>query len=151
MIKEITMNQIQLQVGMKAPDFKAVTTSGDSVALSDFKGKTVILYFYPKDDTPGCTVEACSFRDAKDDIKALGAVVLGVSRDSVDSHKQFAEKFSLNFPLLADENSEIINAYGVTKRDTFLIDKDGAINKIWKDVNVEGHDQEVMDAIRALK
>jgi thioredoxin-dependent peroxiredoxin len=151
MIKEITMNQIQLQVGMKAPDFKAVTTSGDSVALSDFKGKTVILYFYPKDDTPGCTVEACSFRDAKDDIKALGAVVLGVSCDSVDSHKQFAEKFSLNFPLLADENSEIINAYGVTKRDTFLIDKDGAINKIWKDVNVEGHDQEVMDAIRALK
>lgn len=150
-IKEIPMNQKQLQEGTKAPDFKAVTTFGDSVALSDYKGKNVILYFYPKDDTSGCTKEACSFRDAKEDIKALGAVVLGVSRDSVESHKSFTDKYNLNFPLLADVNSEVINAFGVSSRDTFLIDGEGTIRKIWRGVNVDGHDKEVLNAIRALQ
>src|SRR5437870_6855821 len=102
-----------LKVGQKAPDFTVMNDSGEKVKLSDFKGKKIVLYFYPKDDTPGCTKEACAFRDGISEIKDRGAVVLGASTDSVDSHKKFKSKFELNFPLLADTDKKIVEAYGV--------------------------------------
>src|SRR6267142_1917805 len=101
----------RLKVGDKAPDFNVSTDAGQKVKLSDFKGKKIVLYFYPKDDTPGCTKEACAFRDGFDEIKDRGAVVLGVSTDSVDSHKKFKSKFELNFPLLADTDKKIDEHY----------------------------------------
>src|SRR6476469_4322713 len=104
-----------LKVGQKAPAFTLLNDSGQKVKLSDLKGKKVVLYFYPKDDTPGCTKEACAFRDGIDEIKARGAVVLGVSADSVDSHKKFKSKFDLNFALLADTDKKMVEAYGVWK------------------------------------
>src|SRR5262249_19768839 len=125
-----------LKVGQKAPDFTVLNDEGQKVKLSDFKGKKVVLYFYPKDDTPGCTKEACAFRDGFDEIKAQGAVVIGVSVDSVDSHKKFKNKFDLNFPLLADTDKKIVEAYGTWKeksmygkkymgieRTTFIVDE----------------------------
>src|SRR5688572_25664153 len=104
-----------MKVGDKAPDFSALDDSGKKVKLSDLKGKKVVLYFYPKDDTPGCTKEACNFRDGIDAIKKQGAVVFGVSADSVDSHKKFKNKFDLNFQLLADTDKKIVEDYGVWK------------------------------------
>ena len=104
-----------MKIGQKAPDFTVADDSGKKVKLSDFKGKKVVLYFYPKDDTPGCTKEACNFRDGFAEIKKAGAVVLGVSADSVESHKKFKSKFDLNFPLLADTEKKIIEGYGVWK------------------------------------
>ena len=152
-----------LKEGDTAPAFTAETQSGDRVALSDLKGKPVVLYFYPKDDTPGCTKEACAFRDGYADFKKAGAVVLGVSTDPVKSHKKFADKFSLPFPLLADEEKKIVEAYGVwgeksfmgrkymgTHRVTFLIGPDGKIAKIWPSVKPEEHPAEVLEAIRNL-
>jgi len=141
MAKEI---QLKLKEGDKAPAFAAETSSGGRVSLSDFKGKQVVLYFYPKDDTPGCTKEACGFRDAYSQFKKKGAAVLGVSTDPVKSHDKFIEKFNLPFPLLADPEKKIVQDYGVwgeksfmgrkymgTHRVTFLIGKDGRIEKIW--------------------
>src|SRR2546425_11099061 len=104
-----------LKVGQKAPDFTVMNDKGEKVKLSDLKGKKVVLYFYPKDDTPGCTKEACAFRDGIDEIKQRGAVVIGVSVDSVDSHQKFKNKFDLNFPLLADTGKKIVAAYGTWK------------------------------------
>ena len=104
-----------LKVGQKAPDFTVMDDQGEKVKLADLKGKKVVLYFYPKDDTPGCTKEACAFRDGIDKIKKRGAVVLGVSADSMESHKKFKSKFDLNFPLLADSDKKMIEAYGVWK------------------------------------
>ena len=146
-----------LQEGDRAPAFLLKDDNGESVKLSDLKGSKVVLYFYPKDDTPGCTKEACSFRDGFSEMKKKGAVVLGVSADSVESHVKFKEKFKLNFPLLSDPDKEVINAYGVWKekslygrkfmgieRTTFVIDESGKIKKIFPKVKVDGHYDEVL-------
>ena len=149
-----------LKVGQKAPDFTVSSDTGQKVKLSDFKGKKVVLFFYPKDDTPGCTKEACAFRDGIDEIRKRGAVVLGVSADSVDSHKKFKSKFDLNFPLLADTDKKIVESYGVWKeksnygktymgieRTTFIIDPHGKISDIFPKVKVDQHYDEVLDAL----
>ena len=149
-----------LKVGQKAPDFTVMDDQGEKVKLADLKGKKVVLYFYPKDDTPGCTKEACAFRDGIDKIKKRGAVVLGVSADSVDSHKKFKSKFDLNFPLLADSEKKMIEAYGVWKeksmygkkymgieRTTFVIDENGKISHIFPKVKVDQHYDEVLEAL----
>ena len=149
-----------MKVGQKAPDFTVVDDSGRTVKLSDFKGKKVVLYFYPKDDTPGCTKEACSFRDGISEIRKQGAVVLGVSADSAESHKKFKTKFELNFPLLADTEKKIIEDYDVWKeksmygrkymgieRTTYVIGKDGKISHIFPKVKVGEHYDEVLAAL----
>src|ERR1700745_2854038 len=148
-----------LKVGQKAPDFTALNDAGEKVKLSSFKGKNVVLYFYPKDDTPGCTVEACASRDGIDEIKKRGAVVIGVSTDSVESHKKFKNKFDLTFPLVADTDKKIAEAYGTWKeksmygkkymgieRTTFIIDDQGKISHIFPKVKVQEHYDEVLDA-----
>src|SRR5262245_47378647 len=149
----------ELKVGQKAPEFTLLNDNGEKVKLSDFKGKKVVLYFYPKDDTPGCTKEACNFRDGLDEIADRGAVVLGVSADSVESHKKFKKKFDLNFQLLSDPDKKMIENYGVWKeksmygkkymgieRTTFLIGKDGKISSIFPKVKVPDHYDEVLKA-----
>jgi peroxiredoxin Q/BCP len=151
---------LKLKEGDPAPDFSAAMNDGSRVALSDFRGKNVILYFYPKDDTPGCTKEACGFRDDFAAFKKKGAVILGVSTDPVKSHAKFVEKFKLPFALLADEEKRIVEAYGVwgqktfmgrkylgTHRVTFLIGPDGTIKKIWPAVKPEEHPREVLAAL----
>jgi peroxiredoxin Q/BCP len=157
MAKELNL---KLKEGDPAPDFSAATNGGGKISLADFQGKNVILYFYPKDDTPGCTKEACAFRDALSEFKKRGAVVLGVSTDSAKSHDKFVEKFKLPFPLLADEDKKIVEAYGVwgektfmgrkymgTHRVTFLIGGDGRIKKIWPQVKPDDHAAEVLAAL----
>jgi thioredoxin-dependent peroxiredoxin len=149
-----------MKVGQKAADFSVVDDFGKTVKLSDFKGKKVVLYFYPKDDTPGCTKEACNFRDGIAEIRKHGAVVLGVSADSVESHKKFKKKFDLNFQLLADTDRKIVESYGVWKeksmygkkymgieRTTFVIDEDGKISHIFPKVKVDEHYDEVLAAL----
>jgi peroxiredoxin Q/BCP len=157
------MTGVQLQEGAPAPEFDLPSSTGESIALDDFKGKkSVVLYFYPKDDTPGCTTEACSFRDNIASVQGHGAAVLGVSPDSVESHEQFRDKFSLNFPLLADDGARVSQAYGVwvererdgkksmgIARTTFLIDPEGNIKKIWRQVNPNEHVAEVLEALQA--
>jgi len=151
---------IELKPGDKAPDFTAATQTGERVSLADFKGKHVILYFYPKDDTSGCTKEACAFRDDFASFKQKGAVVLGVSIDSTASHAKFLDKYKLPFTLLADEDKKIVQAYGVwgeksfmgrkylgTHRVTFLIGPDGRIKQVWPQVKPAEHAQEVLAAI----
>jgi peroxiredoxin Q/BCP len=151
---------IKLAPGDKAPDFTTTTQDGTQVSLHDFKGKQVILYFYPRDDTPGCTKEACAFRDEFAAIKAKGAMVLGVSTDSAKSHAKFAQKYKLPFTLLADEEKQIVQAYGVwgeksfmgrkyqgTHRVTFLIGPDSKIKKVWPEVKPQEHAREVLDAL----
>jgi peroxiredoxin Q/BCP len=157
MAKELAL---KLKEGDIAPDFTAPANGGGSVSLSSLKGKQVILYFYPRDDTPGCTKEACAFRDYFSDFKKKGAVVLGVSVDPVKAHDKFVEKFTLPFPLLADEDKKIVEAYGVwgqksfmgrkymgTHRVTFLIGPDGRIKRIWPKVKPEDHAEEVLAAL----
>jgi len=144
--------------GAKAPAFAAEDQHGATVRLADFKGKSaVVLYFYPKDDTPGCTAEACSLRDGFAELRAAGAVILGVSADTGQSHKAFAEKFHLPFSLLADPDKKIIEAYGVkipiigiAKRVTFIIDKQGVVRRVISDVNTGGHDQQVLASLKEL-
>jgi peroxiredoxin Q/BCP len=149
-----------MKVGQKAPDFSVKDDSGQTVKLSDLKGKKVVLYFYPKDDTPGCTKEACNFRDGIAAIKKLGAVVLGVSADSVESHQKFKKKYELNFPLLADTDRKVIEAYDVWKeksmygrkymgieRTTYVIGKDGKISHIFPKVKVAEHADDVLEAL----
>jgi peroxiredoxin Q/BCP len=156
-----TQVQLKLKEGDKAPEFSAVSNGGGRVSLADFKGKHVILYFYPRDDTPGCTIEACAFRDQFAQLKKKGAVVLGVSTDTAASHDKFVAKFSLPFPLLVDEDKRIVTAYGVwgqktfmgrkfmgTNRVTFLIGPDGRIQKIWPKVKPEQHAVEVLAALQ---
>ncbi len=151
---------ILLKPGDPAPEFSAPATDGSTITLSGLKGHPVILYFYPKDDTPGCTKEACAFRDLYSAFKEKGAVVLGVSVDSVKSHKKFSDKFQLPFPLLSDENKAIVNAFGVwgektfmgrkyngTHRVTFLIDPAGRIKSIWPQVKPEEHAEEILAAL----
>lgn len=147
--------------GKKAPVFTLKNQDGKSVSLKDFNGKKVVLYFYPKDDTSGCTKEACSFRDGFPEFNNLNAVILGISPDSVESHKKFAEKYNLPFTLLSDEPREVIEKYEVWKeknnygkkymgveRTTFLIDENGIISKIFPKVKVDGHDQELLEALK---
>ena len=152
-----------LEIGSKAPAFSLMSDSGKKVKLSDYKGQPVVLYFYPKDDTPGCTKQACAFRDASTQMKDLGAVVLGVSPDSQDSHAKFRDKFSLNFPLLADLDHKLADEYGAWReknmygkksmgiqRCTYLIAADVTIAKVWKKVSVDGHDSQVIEALQQL-
>jgi peroxiredoxin Q/BCP len=149
-----------LKIGDTAPAFSLPTAEGKTIALKDLRGKKVVLYFYPKDDTPGCTKEACSFRDNLARVKRKGAVVLGVSADSVAAHKKFAEKYELSFPLLSDESKETIQAYGVWQqksfmgrkymgivRSTFVIDEKGKIAHVFMNVKVAGHTDEVLEVL----
>lgn len=142
---------------MKAPDFSLADQDDRIHKLSDYRGKWVVLYFYPKDDTPGCTKEACNFRDFLDTFKEKGVAILGVSKDSVISHKKFAEKYHLNFPILSDESKEVIKAYKAwgkkkflgrefegTLRMTYLIDPKGEIGKVYKNVNPTIHASEIL-------
>ena len=153
--------ELTLKEGDTAPEFSAETDGGKRISLAELKGKYIILYFYPRDDTPGCTKEACGFRDAWQELQDIGAVVLGVSTDSVKKHDKFVKKFSLPFPLLADENQSIVTDYGVwglkkfmgrefmgTHRITFLINSEGKIEKIWPKVKPDQHAQEVLEAIQ---
>jgi peroxiredoxin Q/BCP len=152
------MSAKELKVGDAAPDFRLPSTEGREIALKEFRGKkNVVLYFYPKDDTPGCTKEACSFRDEQTKFDKKDAVILGVSFDGLESHKKFAGKYKLPFPLLSDADKKIAEAYGVYKeksmygrtymgieRSTFLIDKDGKIAQIYRKVKVDGHSDEIL-------
>jgi peroxiredoxin Q/BCP len=152
-----------IEEGAAAPEFELEDDAGKKVKLSGLRGKPVVLYFYPKDDTPGCTKEACSFRDRRSDLERRGAVVLGVSPDTVASHGKFRDKYSLNFPLLADPDHRLAESYGAWReknmygkksmgiqRSTFLIDRAGKVRKVWKKVSVEGHDEDVLAALAAL-
>ena len=152
-----------LAVGSKAPAFTMKTDGGGKVSLSELKGKNVVLYFYPKDDTSGCTAEACGFRDNLAAFKKLDAAIIGVSRDSVESHDKFKKKYDLNFALGSDETGKVTEAYGVwveksmygkkywgVQRSTFLIDRDGRIAKVWPKVKPEGHAEEVLEAAQSL-
>ena len=149
-----------LEEGKKAPDFKLKDQLGKAVSLGDFKGKNVVLYFYPKDNTSGCTAEACNFRDEFPKFGKLNAEIIGISPDSSESHKKFAEKFELPFILLSDEDKKVVEAYGVWKeknmygrkymgveRTTFIIGEDGKIKKIFRKVKVPGHNKEVIEAL----
>ena len=146
--------------GEPAPDFTLQDDRGEPVRLSEFRGRPVVLYFYPKDDTPGCTKEACAFRDRQAELAERGAVVLGVSPDGVASHARFRDKFGLNFPLLADPDHAVAEAYGAWReknqygrrsmgiqRSTFLIGPDGVVRRAWPKVAVDGHDDEVLAAL----
>lgn len=152
-----------IEEGQKAPDFKLQADDGSTVKLSELRGSPVVLYFYPKDDTPGCTKEACSFRDRRRELEKLGVKVLGVSADSVESHERFRDKFKLNFPLLADVDHKVAEKYGAWReknmygkksmgivRSTFLIDADGKVAKVWKAVKVDGHDDAVVESVKRL-
>ncbi len=152
--------ELKLKVGDPAPEFTATTNGGETLSLSSLKGKSVVLYFYPRDDTPGCTKEACAFRDEFAAFKKKGAVILGVSTDPVKSHDKFVEKFQLPFQLLADEDKKIVEAYGVwgqksfmgrkfmgVHRVTFLIGPDGRIVRIWPEVKPAEHPAEVLASL----
>jgi peroxiredoxin Q/BCP len=157
-----TKLQPTLREGDEAPAFTAMTTDGTTVSLHDFKGRDVILYFYPKDDTPGCTKEACAFRDRHAAFRKAGVVVLGISTDGVKSHAKFSAKYKLPFPLLSDEQKQIVSAYGAwgeksfmgrkyqgTYRWTFWIDGSGKIRKIWTDVKPNEHADQILALLRA--
>ena len=152
-----------VEQGTRAPEFTLPDQNGDEVALADFRGQPVVLYFYPKADTPGCTTQACGIRDHRADYEAAGAVVLGVSPDSVDDVKKFADKQSLNFRLLADEDHAVCETYGVwgeksmygktywgAQRATFIIDPDGTVAKVFPKVSPKTHDEVVLEALAEL-
>jgi peroxiredoxin Q/BCP len=152
-----------IEEGQRAPAFTLTADDGSKVRLSELKGQPVVLYFYPRDDTPGCTREACAFRDQQAKLKKLGARVLGVSADSIESHEKFRDKYRLNFPLLADPDHQVAEKYGAWReknmygkksvgiqRSTFLIDAGGKVVKVWKRVKVDGHDSQVLHALQEL-
>ena len=154
---------MSLEVGDKAPNFNLPTDGGGNISLKDLKGETVILYFYPKDDTPGCTKEACGFRDALPDFSKAKAKVIGVSKDPVKKHDKFKDKYDLTFPLASDEDGSVCESYGTwveksmygrkymgIDRATFLIDGKGVIRGIWRKVKVPGHVDEVLKAAQEL-
>lgn len=155
---------MKLKVGMRAPDFVLLDQAGREHSLNEYRGKWVVLYFYPKDDTPGCTVEACSFRDNFTSLKRSGVVVLGVSVDPVKKHEKFAEKYELPFRLLSDEEKRVVKSYGVwgkkkfmgreylgTNRVTFLIDPKGSIASIFEKVKPQDHALEILKAVKGMK
>ena len=163
------MSDTEIKESQPAPDFTLPAIGSDDIVkdgqvhLGDLKGHNVVLYFYPKDDTPGCTAEACSFRDANHLMQKQGVVVLGVSADDLASHQKFAEKYGLPFPLLSDTETVVSQLYGVWKeknmygkkylgvnRETFLIDKEGIVRKVWPKVKADQHAQEVLDTIETL-
>ncbi len=152
-----------VQEGKAAPAFTLMSDDGTKVRLAALKGAPIVVYFYPKDDTPGCTKEACAFRDRRSDLQALGVHVLGISPDSIASHVKFRDKYQLNFPLLADPDHQVAEKYGAWReknmygkksmgiqRSTFLIDGEGKVAKVWPRVKVEGHEQQVLDAVKEL-
>ena len=154
---------MSIKVGDKAPDFTLPSDGGGKVSLKALKGKAVVLYFYPKDDTSGCTAESCAFRDALPNFSKVKAEVVGISRDSVASHDQFKAKYGLTFPLASDEDGKVCEAYGTwveksmygrkymgIERSTFLIDAKGVIRHVWRKVKVPGHAEEVLEAAAAL-
>jgi peroxiredoxin Q/BCP len=151
----------EFREGVEAPDFTLPASGGQSISLHDLRGKKLILYFYPNDDTPGCTKEACQFRDLFPDFSASGATVLGISPNDSGSHDRFVAKYGLPFTLLADPGHKIAHRYGVWKqksnygrkymgieRSTFLIDEDGIIQRVWRNVRANGHAQRVLEAIQ---
>ncbi len=153
------MSKITLQEGDKAPDFSGKIQTGESVSLSDYKGKKLILFFYPKDNTPGCTAEACNLRDHFTELKEQGFELLGVSPDSERKHQNFINKYELPFPLLADTEQEVLNAYGVwgeksmygrtyegVFRTTFIIDEEGKVEKVFKKVKTKTHAEQILEA-----
>lgn len=150
-----------LQIGDIAPDFTLPNESGESVTLSALTGKKILLYFYPKDDTPGCTKEACDFRDHFNTFQSHGVLVFGISKDHAKSHLKFKEKYNLPFPLLIDENADVCESYGVVDkksmfgktflgitRSTFLIDENGKISAIWRKVKVPGHVEQILNELK---
>lgn len=154
---------MSLDVGAPAPDFTLPTDGNGSITLSALTGKPVVLYFYPKDDTSGCTAEACQFRDMQPDFSGVDAVVIGLSKDSVASHDKFKKKYELPFTLASDSDGAVCEAYGVwveksmygkkymgIERATYLIDRDGKIAKVWRKVKVPGHGADVLKAVKAL-
>jgi thioredoxin-dependent peroxiredoxin len=163
------MSDAPVEESQLAPDFTLPAIGSETVVkdgnvrLSALRGKNIVLYFYPKDDTPGCVSEACSFRDADHEMQKRGIVVLGISADDIASHEKFADKYGLPFPLLSDTDTTVSQRYGVWKeknlygkkymgiaRETFLIDKEGIVRKVWPKVKAEGHASEVLDTIEAL-
>jgi len=153
-----------IEPGNNAPAFTLTADDGSKVRLSELKGSPVVLYFYPKDDTPGCTREACAFRDQKAALKKLDAKVFGISPDDVASHEKFRDKYDLNFPLLADPDHKMAEKYGAWReknmygkksmgiqRSTYVIDAAGKVAKLWKAVKVDGHDEKVLEALAALQ
>ncbi len=152
-----------VSIGDTAPDFTLPTDGNDEITLSDLKGKNVVVYFYPKDNTPGCTTESCDFRDEMPNFEELDTAIIGISTCSVTKHDKFKNKYNLNFPLASDENSDVCERYGTwveknlygkkymgIQRATFLIDKDGKINAIWPKVKVKGHVEDVKAALEKL-
>jgi len=163
MAKAGEADRVQAQVGQPAPDFHVLDQSGTAHTLADYRGQWVLLYFYPKDDTPGCTIEACGLRDRFSEFKKIKAVVLGVSVDSVESHKKFADKFDLPFPLLADTDKQVVQAYGVwgekqfmgktymgISRTSFLINPQGNIAKMYPKVKPQEHTAEILQDLAEL-
>jgi peroxiredoxin Q/BCP len=155
---------MSVEVGDKAPDFTLPSDGGGKVSLKALKGKAVVLYFYPKDDTSGCTAESCAFRDALPNFSKAMAEIIGISRDSVASHDKFKAKYSLTFPLAADEEGKVCEAYGTwveksmygrkymgIERSTFLIDAKGVVRNVWRKVKVPGHAEAVLEAAAALE
>jgi peroxiredoxin Q/BCP len=155
---------MSVEVGDKAPDFTLPSDNGGKASLKGLKGKPVVLYFYPKDDTSGCTAEACAFEDALPDFSKVKAAIIGISRDSAASHDKFKKKHGLTFPLASDEDGKVCEAYGVwvaksmydrkymgIERASFLIDGKGVIRNVWRKVKVPGHAKEVLKAVTALK
>ncbi len=158
----MSTKMVELKEGDLAPDFELPSSSGKPVKLSSLRGKDVVLYFYPEDDTTGCIKEACAFRDSLPRFKNLDAVILGISKDSMESHHKFIDKYSLNFPLLSDEELKVHKLYDTwrlknnygrtywgTERSTFVIDSKGRIKKIFRRVHVDGHEAEVFEALKA--
>jgi peroxiredoxin Q/BCP len=154
---------MSVEVGQKAPDFKMATDDGGEISLSSLKGRNVVLYFYPKDDTPGCTKEACGFQELLPNFSKLDAAIVGVSKDNVARHQKFKGKYGLKFTLASDENNGVCESYGVwmekrnygrrymgIERSTFLIDGSGVIRNVWRNVRIDGHVDEVLEAAKAL-
>ena len=152
-----------IEEGHPAPDFALTADDGSTVRLNELRGSPVVLYFYPRDNTPGCTKEACAFRNRKSEIDAQGAVLLGVSPDTAESHVKFKSKFDLNFRLLADPDHQVAEQYGAWReknrygkksfgiqRATYLLDAEGRVAKVWRRVKVEGHDDQVLEALQSL-
>lgn len=155
---------MSVEVGDKAPDFNLPSDGGGKISLKSLRGKKIVLYFYPKDDTPGCTTEACAFRDSLPDFSKVKATIIGVSKDDVKSHDRFKKKYDLPFPLLSDEDGKLVKAFGVwveksmygrkymgIDRSTFLIDEKGVVRGVWRKVKVNGHAEEVLEAAEKLK